>query len=88
MNPASYFNLPLVRRAVVIPAIVCLWYLVRLWWKGALYGVQLQVFVVWFVATLVIEFESRSAWVWIAGFLGQVALAIVLVLKHQMDEVS
>jgi phosphotransferase system glucose/maltose/N-acetylglucosamine-specific IIC component len=87
MNPASYFPLQMVRRAVIIPKIVCVWYLVRLWWKGELYGVQLRVFVVWFVAALVTEFASRSVWVWIAGFLGQVALAIVLVLKHQWNEI-
>ena len=85
MNPASYFPLYKVRLAVVLPIIVCVWNLVRLWWAAELYGVQQIVFVVWFLATLVIEWVSPSAWVWIAGFLAQVALAIVLVLKEQMD---
>lgn len=88
MDPTDYFNLSLLRRAVGIPTIVCLWYLVRLWWKGELYGVQQGVFVLWFVAALATQFASRSAWVWIAGFLGQVALAIVLVLKDQWNDLG
>jgi hypothetical protein len=76
----------MVRRAVAIPTLVCLWYLVRPWWKGELYGVKLRVFVLWFLVALATQFASRSVWVWIAGFLGQVALAIVLVLKHQWDD--
>jgi hypothetical protein len=87
MNPASYFPLYKVRLAVALPIIVCVWNLVRLWWAAELNGVQQIVFVVWFLATLVIEWVSRSAWVWIAGFLAQVALAIVLVLKKQLDDI-
>lgn len=91
MDPADYFTLYSVRpvrRAAILATIVCLWYLVLLWWKGELYGVQLRVFVLWFVAALAIQFASRSVWVWIAGFLAQVALAIVLVLKrHWTDSV-
>jgi phosphotransferase system glucose/maltose/N-acetylglucosamine-specific IIC component len=88
MNPAYYFDLPTVRRAVVIPTVVCLWYLVRLSWKGELYGVQQRMFVLWFFAALVTEFASRTVWGWIAGFLGQVALAIVLVLKSQWEDIE
>jgi hypothetical protein len=85
MDPADYLTLSSVRpvrRAVGLATIVCLWYLVRLWRKGELHGLQLRVFVLWFVAALAIQFASRSVWVWIAGFLAQVALGIVLVLKH------
>lgn len=85
MNPASHFNLVMVRRAVVVPTIICLWYLVWLWRKGELYGRQLQLFVFWFLVTLTTELASRETWVWIAGFLGQVSLAIVLVVKHQWN---
>lgn len=52
----------------------CLWFLVPLWWNGALYGPKLRVFVLWFLAPLATQFASRSNWVWIAGFLGQVTL--------------
>jgi hypothetical protein len=87
MDPTDYFNLSSVRGAVAIPPIVSLWYLVRTWWKGDLYGAEQPVFVFWFVAVLVTRFASRSVWVWIAGFLGQVALAIVLVLKDRWNDV-
>ena len=89
MDPSDYLSLYSVRpvrRAAGVATIVCLWYLVRLWWKGELYGVQLRVFVLWFVAALAIQFASRSVWVWIAGFVAQVALAIVLILKDQRND--
>ena len=89
MDPADYFILSsarAVRRAVGFATMVCVWYLVRLWWKGELHGLQLRVFVLWFVAALAIQFASRSGWVWIAGFLAQVTLAIVLVLKHHWTD--
>ena len=86
MSPADYFDLQSVRRAVAIPPIVCLWFLARLWWKGELYGVQQAVFVLWFVTAVAIQLASRSAGMWIAGFVGQVALAIVLVLKDQWTD--
>ena len=89
MDPADYFNLyserP-IRRAVAVTTVVCVWYLGRLWWKGELYGRQLWLFVGWFVASLTIQFVSPSVLVWIAGFLAQVALAIVLILKHQWND--
>jgi hypothetical protein len=87
MNPTSHFDLDGVRPAVHIPTLICLFFLVQLWWKGELYGVQLKVFVLWFVATLAIQFTSQDTWGWIAGFLGQVALAIVLVLKQQWGDI-
>ena len=89
MDPADYFtlySLRPVRRAVALTTIVCLWFLVRLWWKAELYGVQLRVFVLWFVATLATLFATRSVWVWIVALLAQVALAIVLILKHQWTD--
>jgi hypothetical protein len=87
MSPADYFNTYRVHSAVAIPTIVCLWYLVRLWWKGELYGVQQRVFVVWFAVALVTELASPTVWWWLAGFLGQVTLAIALVLKDQWDRI-
>jgi hypothetical protein len=87
-NPSSYFDLYMVRRAVAIPTIVSLYYLVRLSWKAELYGVKQLLFIAWFVAALATQLASRSTWLWIAGFLGQVALAIVLVLKHQWESAA
>jgi len=69
-----------------MPGIACLAYLAKLWWAGELYGVQQAVLVAWLIAAVAIQVESRGPWMWIAGFVGQVALAIVLVLKDQIDE--
>jgi hypothetical protein len=69
-----------------IPAVVCLGYLAKLWWGRELYGVQQAAFIAWFMTALAIQLASHDAWTWIAGFVGQVALAIVLVLKNQIDE--
>jgi len=66
---------------------VSVWYLARRWWAGELYGVQAIVFVAWFVVALAIQLTSRGPWTWIAGVLGQVALAIVLILKKQIDDI-
>jgi hypothetical protein len=70
-----------------IPAVVCLAYLAKLWWAREMYGVQQAVFVVWFMTALAIQLASRDPWTWIAGFVGQIALAIVLVLKNQVDDI-
>jgi hypothetical protein len=68
------------------PAAVCLGLLAKLWWAMELYGVKRAAFVAWFIAALTIQLASRSPWTWIAGYVGQVALAIVLVLKNRMDD--
>lgn len=70
-----------------IPAAVCLGYLAKLWWAGELNGARQAVFVAWFVAAVAIQFTSRGPSMWIAGFVGQVALAIVLVLKKELDDI-
>jgi hypothetical protein len=69
----------------VAPAAVSLGYLAKLWSAGELYGVQQAVFVAWFITAAAIQFASSGPWVWIAGFVGQVTLAIVLVVKDQVD---
>jgi hypothetical protein len=89
MNPiySPFFQLPLVRGAIILPALICVWYLLRLWRESGLYGVQEAVFTVWFVVSLVVELVTNSTATWIAGFVAQVVLAIVLVFKHQIDEI-
>jgi hypothetical protein len=88
MNPAAYFDLYMVRRSIVFPLVVCVFSFVRLWWKGELHGVQYRVFVLWFVTAEALQVASRNHWVaggnnwlWIAGYLALVALAIVLLFK-------
>jgi len=49
--------------------------------------VQLGAFIAWFIIALAIQCASHGPWMWIAGYVGQVALAIVLVLKDQQDNV-
>ena len=70
-----------------IPAAVSLLFLSKLWRAGELYGVQQAVFVTWFMTALAIQLASRGPGMWIAGYVGQVALAIVLVLKDQLDNI-
>ena len=86
-SPSSYFPLYAVRQAEFVPPMVSAWYLVRLWWTGELYRVQEIVFVAWFVVALAIQLTSRGPWTWMAGMLGQVALAIVLILKKQIEAI-
>ena len=70
-----------------MPAVVSLGCLAKLWWAGELYGVQQAAFVAWFITALAIQLASGGPGMWIAGYVGQVALAIVLVLKDQMDDI-
>jgi len=70
-----------------LPAVVCLGYLAKLWWDGELNGVQQAVFVAWFMAAVALQLASNGPWTWIAGFVGQIALAIVLILKNQFDDI-
>jgi hypothetical protein len=89
MNPiySPFARLHRVNQAFIIPTVVCVWYLVRLWREGELYGVQEAVFTLWFVVSLVTQLVSQSTSIWIVGFLAQVGLAIVLVLKSHMDDI-
>ena len=70
-----------------IPAVVSLGCLARLWWAGEMYGVQLAAFIAWFMTALALQLASRGPGMWIAGYVSQVALAIVLVLKGRVDDV-
>ena len=80
-NPLNFGPVP-----QSIPAVVSLGFLAKLWWAGELYGVQQAAFVAWFMTALAIHLASRGPGMWIAGFVGQVALAIILVLKEQIDD--
>ena len=82
------FFLPyLARRGVFLPILVSLWFLVALWREGELFGAQEVLFSVWFVVALVTQLLAPSPGIWITGMLAQVALAIVLVLKKQIDDI-
>jgi len=70
-----------------LPAAVCLGLLAKLWWNRELYGVQQAAFVVWFLTALGLQLASQGPWMWIAGYVGQVALAILLVVKNRIDDI-
>ena len=68
-----------------IPAAVCVVFLVKLWWAGELYGVRGAGLIGWFLIAVAIQLASDSPATWIAGYVGQAALGVVLVLKDQWD---
>lgn len=88
MDSIDQFTLYLyaLRRRAALPTIVCLILLVRLWWKGELYGVHQRVFLLWFAGALAVQLATRNIWVWLAGFLAQIALALVLILRGQWTD--
>jgi len=71
-----------------LPVAICLGLLAKLWWDGELYGLQQAAFIAWLMTALAIQLASRGPWMWIAGYVGQVALAIVLVVKNRIDDAS
>lgn len=70
-----------------VPAAVSLGCLAKLWWARELYGVRQVVFVAWFMTALGIQLASQGPGTWIAGYVGQAMLAVVLVLKNQIDDI-
>ena len=66
---------------------VSLVFLVRLRWKGELFGAQVGLFWVWFVVAVALQFFAQSAGLWILGLAVQCLLAITLVLKDHMGSI-
>jgi hypothetical protein len=66
---------------------VSLVFLVRLRWKGELFGAQARLFYVWFVIAVALQFFAQSAGIWIMGLVMQCILAIILVLKDHMGSI-
>jgi hypothetical protein len=62
-------------------------FLVRLWRENELFGAQEIIFCLWFSVALIIQIFARSVGGWIAGLLAQFALAVVLDLKEQIDNI-
>ena len=81
------FLADLARRGVFLPIFVSLWCLVVLWREAELYGVRQWLFCAWFVVALVMQLFGHSTGIWLSGLLAQVILAIVLLLKKQVDEI-
>jgi hypothetical protein len=66
---------------------VSLVFLVRLRWKGELFGAQERLFWVWFVVAVALQLFAQSAGLWIMGLVVQCILAITLVLKDQIGSI-
>jgi hypothetical protein len=78
----------------LLPILVSLGLLLRLWWRGDLYGVSGFVFCSWFliasVAQIVGLMQLASAGrisLWILGLVAQTLLTLVLLLKKQMTDI-
>lgn len=71
-----------------LPVAICLCLLAKLWWNGQLYGLQQAAFVAWLMTALGMQLASQGPWMWIAGYVGQVVLAIVLVVKDRIGDIS
>jgi hypothetical protein len=66
---------------------VSLWFLLRLWREGELFGAQARLFCVWFVVAVAVQLSAQSAGIWIMALLAQSILAIVLVIKDRIDNI-
>lgn len=73
--------------ATVLTIGVSVVFLLRLWREHELFGAQQVVFCSWFLMALVIQLFVHGVGAWIAGLVAQFALAVVLVLKEQMDNI-
>ena len=77
---------PFSPRMFVVPAVVSVAMLVKLWWDTALFGRNRAIFIAWFVVAAVAQFTSRGIGGWSAGLVAQTVLAIVLVLRARLNE--
>jgi hypothetical protein len=75
-------------RATFLTIGVSLWFLVRLWRQGELFGGTGTLFCVWFLLAAVTQLFVASTGLWILGLLAQLALAIVLIVKQQLSDIA
>jgi hypothetical protein len=71
-----------------LPAGVSLALLVWLWWTGELYGGGLVFVCGWFLAASAAQLLTTNVLVWAAGLAAHTLLAIVLILKARLSEMS
>ena len=74
-------------RGAFIPIVVSLWYFVRLWRDGELFGKAALIFGGWWILATVLQLSASGPGWWVTGLVAQVALAIVLVLKLRMSDI-
>jgi hypothetical protein len=75
------------RRGAVIPILISLWFLVRLWRANELFGKAAIIAASWWALATIIQLFASGPGMWITGLLAQVALAILLVLKQKMSDI-
>jgi hypothetical protein len=85
VDPVFLFTIE--KSIFLLPVVVSLSTLVSLWRREALYGRLGTGFCLWFVLATVTQFLGGSVGVWAVGLVGQVALAIVLILKKRIDDI-
>jgi hypothetical protein len=72
---------------VGLPTVVSLCLLVQLWREGELYGKAGPLFCLWFGTAGALQvFATTPGW-WATGLVAQVLLAIVLLLKRQINRI-
>jgi hypothetical protein len=70
-----------------LPMAVSAAFLVRLWWRGDLYGTRGTIFVLWFLAASIGQALATDLPVWVVAFVAQTILAVLLVMKKQLTDV-
>jgi hypothetical protein len=71
-----------------LPALVSCGLLAKLWKEGNLFGISGTVFCAWFAVAALAQFLVPTGNIWSVGLVAQVALAIVLVLKNRLHQIS
>jgi hypothetical protein len=70
-----------------VPPVLSFFLLVLLWREDELYGLRGTMFCVWFLAAGALQAFAASPGWWATGLVAQALLAIVLILKRQIDRI-
>ena len=76
----------LFRSPFLLPAVVSLGLLIKLWWDRDLFGLSGTAFVFWFAVAAGLQFLSSGVALWALGLVAQTALAFVLLVKGRLAE--
>ena len=71
-----------------LPALVSGGLLAKLWRDRNLFGVGGTVFCAWFVVAALTQFLGQTGSISLIGLVAQVALAITLILKNRLHQIS
>ena len=70
-----------------VPMGISMWFLTSLWRAADLFGWQKGLFGAWFAVAASLQLLAWSPNLWLIGLVGQVALAIVLMLKDRLSNI-